>query len=84
MEGRIKELDETLKSAVVIDENREKTLKSGVGDTIVLEEYNPKTKKYTGRTLRKRVRNATKLQLLDFNDIKDIKKYGHWIIELEQ
>lgn len=36
VEGRIKELDETFKAATIIDEKREPTLKSGVGNSIVL------------------------------------------------
>ncbi|MFC1970773.1 GreA/GreB family elongation factor [Chloroflexota bacterium] len=38
MEGRIMELEETLKAATIIDENREPTLKIGVGDSIVLSD----------------------------------------------
>ena len=52
-------------------------------DTLVLEEYNPETKKYTGRVIRKKIKNLTKLKLADFNSIDDINKYGHWLIELE-
>jgi len=36
LEGRIKELEETLKSAVVIDEKQKTTLTVGIGDSIVL------------------------------------------------
>ena len=36
LEGQIRELEETLKSAVIIDKNRETTLKTGIGDSIVL------------------------------------------------
>jgi transcription elongation factor GreA len=36
VEGRIKELEETLKVASIIDEARESTLKTGIGDRIVL------------------------------------------------
>ncbi|KYK27130.1 hypothetical protein AYK26_00350 [Euryarchaeota archaeon SM23-78] len=53
------------------------------GDTLVLEEYDPKTKKYTGRVLKKKVKNLNKVRLTDFNTPEDIDKYGHWIIELE-
>ena len=35
------------------------------GDTLVLEEFDPKTSLYTGRKLTKRVRNVNKVQLLD-------------------
>jgi len=53
------------------------------GDMLILEEYNPKTKKYTGRTIKKKVKNLTKLNLADYNSIEEIKKYGHWLIEFE-
>lgn len=36
VEGRIKELEETLKAASIIDDKREPALKTGVGDSIVL------------------------------------------------
>ncbi len=36
LEGRIKELEETLKSAVFIDEERKATLKVGIGDSVIL------------------------------------------------
>lgn len=53
------------------------------GDILVFEEYNPKTKKYTGRTIKKKVKNLTKLNLTDFSSYEDFKKYGHWLIDLE-
>lgn len=53
------------------------------GDTLIFEEYNPKIKSYTGRTLKKKVKNLNKINLTEFNKIEDISKYGHWIIELE-
>jgi hypothetical protein len=52
------------------------------GDTLILEEYNPKTKSYTGRILKKKVKNLNKIKLTDYHSIEDITKYGHWIIEL--
>ena len=36
VEGRIKELEGTLKAATIIDENKEPTVKSVVGDSLVL------------------------------------------------
>jgi transcription elongation factor GreA len=36
VEGRIKELEETMKLAVIIDENREPTIKTTVGDSVIL------------------------------------------------
>lgn len=53
------------------------------GDILILEEYNPETKKYTGRTIRKKVKNLIKLKLTEFNSVDDINKFGHWLIELE-
>ncbi len=38
VEGRIKELEETLKAATIIDDKKAPTLKSGVGDTIILSD----------------------------------------------
>jgi transcription elongation factor GreA len=38
VEGRIRELEETLKAASIIDEKKEPTLKTGVGDSIVLSD----------------------------------------------
>ncbi len=38
VEGRVKELEETLKAATIIDEKKEPTHKSGVGDNIVLSD----------------------------------------------
>lgn len=40
VEGRIKELEETLKAATIIDAKREPSLKAGVGDRIVLSDLN--------------------------------------------
>jgi ribosomal protein S17 len=53
------------------------------GDVLILEEYNPKTKQYTGRILKKKVKNLNKVKLTDYHSPEDITKYGHWIIELE-
>ena len=53
------------------------------GDMLILEEYNPKTKQYTGRKLIKRVKNLSKVKLTDFNPVDEIIKFGHYIIELE-
>ena len=53
------------------------------GDILVLEEYNPQTKQYTGRVLKKKVRNLNKVKLTDYHSAKEIEKHGHWVIELE-
>jgi transcription elongation factor GreA len=36
VEGRIKEFEETLKAASIIDDNREPAIKTGIGDSIIL------------------------------------------------
>lgn len=53
------------------------------GDILMLKEHNPKTRKLTGRLIRKKVKNLTKVYPADFNSIKEIKKYGVYFIELE-
>ena len=52
-------------------------------DTLVLEEYNPETKTYTGRTIKKKIKNLNKVRLMDFSKPEEIEKYGHWVIEFE-
>jgi len=51
------------------------------GDILLLEEWDPKKKEYTGKLLRKRVKKVTKLDLLDFYTAKDLKKHGCYLIE---
>lgn len=53
------------------------------GDILVLEEYNPKTKKYTGRKIEKKVTFITKFNPLDSHSAEDIKKYGLYEIGIE-
>lgn len=53
------------------------------GDTLILEEHNPKTKTYTGRKIKKMVTNVNKVRLTDYHTQEQINKYGHWVIELE-
>ncbi len=53
------------------------------GDILVLKEWDPKTKKYTGRELKKKCKNINKVEVLKMNAIEDVKKYGHYLIELE-
>ncbi len=56
-----------------------------VGDILVLKEWNPKTKRYTGREIRKKV---TQIGHLDVNDTtfwsrEEINKKGFHIISIE-
>ena len=52
------------------------------GDTLILEEYNPKTKKYTGRKIKKKVKSLIKINPAKMYPIKDIKKHGFYIMEI--
>jgi len=51
------------------------------GDILVLQEWNPKAKKYTGRELRKRVNFILKFKLNDFGQAQEIKKKGLYVIQ---
>jgi len=53
------------------------------GDTLVLEEYDPKTKTYTGRSITKKAGYILKFKLDSFGQEKEIKKNGLLVIQLE-
>jgi len=53
------------------------------GDVLIFEEYNPKTKKYTGRIIKKKVKNLVKFDAAKAYSLDEIKKFGFWEIELE-
>jgi len=53
------------------------------GDDLILEEYDLKTKKYTGRKIKKKAWNIIKVNPTQMNDIDDIKKFGFYIIEIK-
>ena len=52
------------------------------GDTIVFQEWNPDTKEYTGREMRKNVGYVGKTKDWQAWPIEDIEKYGYQIISL--
>ena len=56
------------------------------GDTLILMEWNPKTKKYTGRKLKFKIGFIFKIpkDMRKFYSDVNIKKYGFYIIELEK
>ena len=56
------------------------------GDTLILKEWNPKTKRYTGRTLLRKIGIVFKIpkEMKKFHSDTDIKKYGFYIIELKK
>lgn len=52
------------------------------GDALILEEWNPQTQSYTGRTLEKAVKYIFKFHLDDFQQKRDIEEKGLYIIQL--
>ena len=51
------------------------------GDTLILEEWDPKTKQYTGRTIEKKVDYILKFNLDDFGQKKEIEEKGLYVIQ---
>ncbi len=51
------------------------------GDTLVLEEWNPEIKQYTGRKIEKIVDYVLKFNLDDFGQEKEIKEKGLLVIQ---
>lgn len=51
------------------------------GDTFILEEWNPKTKEYTGRTIEKKIDYILKFNLDDFGQKKEIEEKGLYVIQ---
>lgn len=50
------------------------------GDILILEEQNPKTKRFTGRIAKKKIKHIMKINPTEMYDLKDIKKYGFYIL----
>ena len=53
------------------------------GDILSLEEFDPKSKKYTGRKIDKKVVFVTKFNPLDTHSVEQLKKFGLYEIGLE-
>lgn len=51
------------------------------GDTLVLEEWNPEKKEYTGRTIEKEVNFVFKFNLDDFGQKEQIEEKGLYVIQ---
>ena len=51
------------------------------GDILVLEEWNPNTKQYTGRKIEKKVNFVLKFNLDDFGQEKEIREKGLYVIQ---
>lgn len=53
------------------------------GDTLILEEKDPKTKKLTGRKIEKKVKDIFHKPLEKLGQIDDLIKHGIYVIQLE-
>jgi len=53
------------------------------GDILVLEEYNPKTKQYTGRIIKKKIKYVLKTKDLPYWTEQEIKLHGFQVIALD-
>lgn len=53
------------------------------GDMLILQEWNPETKKYTGRELQKGVSYVGKFTLDSFGQREALEKHGFYILSLE-
>ncbi|MDD5291016.1 MAG: DUF3850 domain-containing protein [Patescibacteria group bacterium] len=52
----------------------------GEGDILVLQEWDPKKKEYTGRSLEKEVKYILKVKETNFWPKEEVDKYGYQII----
>lgn len=52
------------------------------GDILVLEEWDPKTKGYTGRTIEKKVDYVLKFDLDTFGQKEEIENKGFFVIQM--
>jgi hypothetical protein len=50
------------------------------GDVLVLQEWDPETKEFTGRTIEKEVTYVGKIKDMKFWPQEDVEKYGYQII----
>lgn len=53
------------------------------GDRLILEEYNPETKEYTGRTIEKEIDYVLDFDLNKFDQEKEIKAKGVKVIQFK-
>ena len=51
------------------------------GDILILEEWDPEKKEYTGRKIEKEIKYILKFKLDDFNQRKEIEEKGLYVIE---
>jgi len=52
------------------------------GDILILEEFDPEKKQYTGRSVKKTVKTLNKFNPTEAHSLEEIEKYGFYEIEL--
>jgi len=52
------------------------------GDILVLKEWNPESKEYTGRKIKRKVKYVLNYKLGQFWPKKEVDKYGFYIIQI--
>lgn len=52
------------------------------GDTLILEEWDPEIKEYTGRRIEKQTKYILKFKLDDFGQRKEAEEHGFYVIGL--
>jgi len=77
------EFFENVKSGKKKFELRLADFKIKPGDTLVLREWDPKKKEYTGRQVKKSVTYVLKTKGLKFWPKKDVEKFGYQIIQIK-
>lgn len=55
----------------------------GEGDTLLLEEWDPKTNQYTGRKIEKKISFVLKFNLNDFGQEEVIREKGLVVIQID-
>ncbi len=53
------------------------------GDTLILEEWNPETKEYTGRKIEKKVTYLLKFNLDSFGQKREIEENGLYVLQID-
>ncbi len=54
------------------------------GDILILEEYNPQTKEYTGRTIKKKVNYVINTKSMEeIHSKEEIDQHGFYILQME-
>lgn len=76
------ELFELVKSGKKSFELRLADFDIAEGDTLILEEWNPETKQYTGRKIEKEVKYVLRFKLDDFGQKEQIEEKGLYAIQL--